>query len=137
MEFLQEFNFFRQNQKAHIYGTSTANQRIECWWSNCKKSFSAWVIEYFRHMCDDDILNIGNTIHLECIWFVYADFLQSQLDEAVHEWNTHYIRRSRHDTVTGIPDVLFHVPSLGDYEDKKVLVNEALLQSVIDERYIF
>ena len=31
--------FFRQNEKAHIYGTSTANQQIECWWSNCKKSF--------------------------------------------------------------------------------------------------
>ena len=86
------------------------------------QSFSAWVIEYFKHMCDDGILNIGNTIHLECIWFVYADFLQSPLDEVVHEWNTHYIRSSRHDTVTGIPDVLFHVPSLGDYEIRKCLL---------------
>lgn len=25
-------------------------------------------------------------------------------------WNTHHIRPSRHDTVGGVPDVLFHLP---------------------------
>ena len=25
-------------------------------------------------------------------------------------WNTHYIRPSRHDTVPGVPDILFYLP---------------------------
>ena len=75
--------FFLQDKNAHCYGTSTANQRIECWWSHCKKSFYAWVIDYFKQMVADGILQNGNKTHLECIWFVYAKFLQVQLDEVV------------------------------------------------------
>ena len=32
----------------HRYGASHANQRIENWWSQFKRSFSAWVKDYFK-----------------------------------------------------------------------------------------
>ncbi|CAB4001850.1 Hypothetical predicted protein, partial [Paramuricea clavata] len=33
-----------------------------------------------------------------------------ELDELQHHWNTHYIRRSRHDTLPGRPDELYFLP---------------------------
>ena len=29
--------------------------------------------------------------HIECIWFVYAQFLQTELDKVKQEWNYHKI----------------------------------------------
>ena len=34
--------------KAHIYGSSHSNQRIECWWSSFRKSRSNWWINFFK-----------------------------------------------------------------------------------------
>ena len=63
------------------YGALHANQRIENWSSHFKRSFSEWVIDYFKQLVHDDISVPGHVVHMECIWFVYADFLQRMLDE--------------------------------------------------------
>lgn len=39
-----------------------------------------------------------------------SSLLQKELDEIREHWNSHYIRWSRHDTVAGRPDVLYHLP---------------------------
>ena len=122
---------------AHSYGTSVANQRIENWWSHYKRSFTSWVIDFFKQMVADGILILGHHIHMECVWFVFAQFLQNQLDEVCYEWNTHFIRQSRHDTIPGVPDVLFHVPMLSGHENKKVLTTQEQLQNILNERDIF
>ena len=88
-------------------------------------------------MVADGVLQIGNKTHLKCVWFVYAQFLQTQLDEVVQEWNTHYIRKSRHDTVAGVPDILFHIPTSANFEDQKVVINGQQIQNLLDERDIF
>ena len=76
------------NVEAHRYVTSTANQRIENWWSHNRKGYTGWLIYFFKQMVDD---SLGN------------DF-----DKVRVEWNTHYIRRTRH--VPGRPDELFFLP---------------------------
>ncbi|CAH3133661.1 unnamed protein product [Porites lobata] len=37
---------------------------------------------------------------MECVWFVFSDFLQLELDKVKHEWNMHFIRQSRHNSVS-------------------------------------
>ena len=58
------------NENAHRYGTSTANQRIENWWSHQRRGYTHWVINYFKDLVDTGQLIPGNHIHLECVWFV-------------------------------------------------------------------
>ena len=83
------------------YGSSPANQRIEAMWSHTKKLFTAWVIDFFKNLVDDGILVTVSDIHKELVWFSFAGYLQTELNEVIHEWNSHYIRRSRHHTVPG------------------------------------
>ena len=70
--------FLTGSNLSHRYGASHANQRIENWWSHFKRSFSAWVIDYFKQLVHDGIFVPGHILHMECIWFVYADFLQME-----------------------------------------------------------
>ncbi len=49
-------------------------------------------------------------VQKECLWFCFAKILQTGLDEIKDNWNTHYIRKSRFDTVNGRPDALYTIP---------------------------
>ena len=40
----------------------------------------------------------------------FSELLQKHLDDVKQNWNSHYIRRSRFQTVHGRPDVLFYLP---------------------------
>lgn len=73
-------------------------------------------------------LQIKHT-HTECLWFRFHGILQHALDEVKSYWNTHYIRPSRHDTVGGVPNVLFHLPeNTGAYDCSVTISEEKLLE---------
>lgn len=57
--------------KAHRYGTSPSNQRIECWWSFLKRGRSSWWINFFKEIVNSGLLDIGSELHTECLWFCY------------------------------------------------------------------
>ena len=63
--------------------------------------------------------------HKECIWFVYAQFIQTQLAEVKHEWNYHKIRYSKGCQVSGIPDQLYHLPESKGYISQGFRVTES------------
>lgn len=125
------------NEDAHLYGSSVANQRIENWWSHNKKAFTTWVIDFFKQMVEEGILIPGHHVHMECVWFVFSHFLQLQLDEVVYEWNTHYIRQTNHETIPGVPDILYHAPILSGHEDKKVAITQGQVQRILQEKNVF
>jgi len=66
-----------------------------------------------------------------------------QADLIRDHWNTHYIRKSRHDTIPGRPDDLFHLPENSGFEDFKCLVTDQQLDdmavycAVADDENIF
>lgn len=97
-------------EKAHRFGTSPANQRIEGWWSFLQRNRSSWWISFFKDMSESGVLNLGDTFHMECLWFCFMKVIQADLDKVKDHWNSHYIRKSRHDTVPGVPDILFYLP---------------------------
>ena len=61
-------------------------------------------------MYESDVLELGNNFHMQCLWFCYLKLIQNELDKVMDQWNSHYIRRSRHDTVPGVSDILYYLP---------------------------
>ena len=45
-----------------------------------------------------------------CLWFCFAHLIQNELTEVCEHWNSHKIRKSRHYTVDGRPDILYFLP---------------------------
>lgn len=72
--------YFRQDgidefsgEKAHKYGPwSPANQRIEGWWSFFRRGRAGWWIDLFKDMAESGVLDIDNTLHMECLWFLFV-----------------------------------------------------------------
>lgn len=105
--------YFRQNYndefadlRAHRYGTSTSNQRIECWWSFFSRNRGQWWVDFFKDLREQGIIQT-TVMHQECLWFCFSELIQNDLDHVKDHWNTHAIRPSRHDTVAGRPDELY------------------------------
>lgn len=97
-------------EKSHVYGASTSNQRIECWWSYLRRSRLTWWINFFKDLKEEGSFSEDNILQEEGLWFCFAEIIQKELDFVTSHWNTHYIRRSRHDTVAGKPDELYFLP---------------------------
>ena len=68
-------------------------------------------MDLFKDMVASGQLELGNILHMECLWFCFQPVLSSELDDIKTQWNSHRIRRTRnHSTVSGIPDVLYFLP---------------------------
>ena len=103
-------SFFKSDPDSHKYVPSPRNQRIEGWWSFFRKHWASWWINYFKDMCDNGALDMADPLQNECAWFCFAGVLQKELDEIKMSWNTHYIRKSRFETVAGRPNSLYSIP---------------------------
>ena len=126
-------------ENAHRYGSSHANQRIENWWSFFRRSRSNLWINYFKVLVQDGVLQTGNELHMVCAWFCFSQVIQNELNKIVEHWNTHYIRRSRHDTIPGVPNVLYHLPELSGGTDYIVdgpigKINEMGAECLLEEQ---
>ena len=97
---------------AHRYGGSPSNQQIGNWWSRNKRLYMTWVVYHFKSLVDERKYHLGNYFHRQCACYVYAIFLQQELDTVKIEWNNHYIRKVKNSQISGIPDELFSTPQL-------------------------
>ena len=82
-----------------------------------KRGFSAWLLGFFKTLVTEGKLALENHLHMECVWFVFSDFLQLELDKVKDEWNIHFIRQPRHNTVSGVRDELYYLPQTRRFED--------------------
>ena len=97
--------------ESHRYGSSPANQRIECWWSFFRRGRGGSWIDFFKDMSATGILEIGNMLHMECLWFCFQPVISTELERVREHWNTHRIRSSRmHGHVSGVPNILYYLP---------------------------
>ena len=96
--------------KAHKYVQSVANQRIEGYWSHYRQQRASWWIDFFNDLHESDILDLSSEIHREALWFCFADVLQDDLEKVKDYWNSHRIRKSKHATVSGVPDMMYFLP---------------------------
>ena len=69
------------NKNSFVYGTSSRNQGIECWWSLFRRSRLNWWINFFKDMSADNIVDTSLTYHVEFLQFCFLGILQEELDE--------------------------------------------------------
>ena len=105
-------SYFRDDPDAHRYVPSPRNQRIESWWSSFAKQRTMWWRSFFQDLEFQSILDLSSEIHKEALWYCFANVLRRDFDFVKHHWNTHRIRKSRHNTVAGRPDSLYFLPTL-------------------------
>ncbi|CAB3995690.1 Hypothetical predicted protein [Paramuricea clavata] len=67
---------------------------------------------------------------MQCLWFCFKNILQADLDSVKDNWNSHYIRRSRHDTIPGRPNELYYLPENSGFQDHKCDVSEEQLRDM-------
>ena len=118
--FLRRYgNDWLSGLKAHRYGSSHSNQRVQGWWAFLRKSWGEWWMGFFKDVVDGGSLDISNKFHMECLWFCFSGIIQAELDEVRESWNSHYIHASRYHTANGIPDVLYFLPESSSSNDHK------------------
>ena len=114
-------------EKSHIYGSSHSNQRIEGWWSFLRRH---WWIDFFKDMVASNVLFLGNDLNMACLWFCFAHLIQADLEKVKEQWNSHYIRKSRFDTIAGIPDILYFLPESVGKSDCLIPVNNQQIEAM-------
>ena len=101
----------QSKEKSFLYGRSTANQRIESWWSQLFKSMTTRWIIFFKAMVANGLFHISLNLHLQCLHNVSIGVLQHELDDIKSLWNSHCIRHIRNSkSPGGCPDVLYFKP---------------------------
>ena len=110
------------SEKSHRFVESKHNQRIEAWWSFFRRSRSSWWINFFKDLIDKGHFLPGNELHKECLWFCFSNLLREDLKFVRIHWNTHYIRKSRFETIPGRPDMLFFLPEKNGCSDQLIEV---------------
>lgn len=91
---------------------------------------ASWWINFFKDLVDNGKVNLEKEVHKECLWFCFSGVLQSALDDMRKYWNTHYIRRSRHETVAGVPDILYFLPENSGGTDCLIPVPQGKIDEV-------
>ena len=126
--------YLMKNLSSHRYGVSHSNQRIANWWSHFLLSFSGTVTDHFKKFVREGKFIPDNMFQMECIWFVYAQFVQIQLDEVKQGWNYHKIRYSKGCQVSGIPNQLYHLPESKGYISQGFRVTESDVTNALAQR---
>lgn len=111
----------RAKENSFLYGRSTANQRIECMWSQLRRMSMNYWINLFKDLRDQGIFDNSNPIQVECLRFCFVTLIQKDLDSIVIQWNQHRIRQQRqHECPSGKPDLMYYIPEAFEATDHKM-----------------
>ncbi|ROL50293.1 hypothetical protein DPX16_19097 [Anabarilius grahami] len=113
---------------SHMYGTSTANQRIESWWSFFRKQRTQFWIELFSDLRERHLFN-GSHEHKCLLRYVFLSILQKDLDEYRELWNNHTIRPVRQSCChSGKPEAMYYLPHRFNARDCGFPVSQEVIQ---------
>ena len=95
-----------------VEGKSSANQRIEAWWSKLREGGGASWINLFKDLRDSGVFR-DDYLTKECLKFCFLPILRKELQLVVELWNTHKIQRQKRCEVEGVkPDMMFFQPEM-------------------------
>ena len=106
-------------------GRSTANQRIEAYWSQLVKDGPGWWINFFKDLRDLHLFNDSDPAHIECIRFCFMHLLRKELYQVAELWNQHIISSSKFGNSSGPrgrPDCMYFLPHLYETENYQVTI---------------
>ena len=106
------------------YGRSTANQRVECFWSQLRRMVTHFWINFFKDMRDDGVFDNSDPVQVECMRFCFTRVLQADFDRAVELWNNHRIRpQNNRECPSGKPNMMYFLPQrFGTTDQSKPLL---------------
>ena len=94
-------------------GRSTANQRIEAFWSQLIKDRVGWWRNFFMDLSDQGHFDDTDPVQLDCIRFCFMDLIRNDLTQFTESWNSHIISCSKDKSLPrGRLDVMYHLPHL-------------------------
>ncbi|KAM0803128.1 hypothetical protein BDR22DRAFT_802080 [Usnea florida] len=102
-------------RNCYMYGTSTANQRIESWWAQLTKSSLGKWIDFFRTLRDSNHFSKDMLADRIAILAIYLPTIRTEVTQFVDKWNTHNLRKqpNRPKSMQGKPLALFYYPQDG------------------------
>lgn len=106
-------------------GRSTANQRIEAYWSQLVKDGPGWWINFFKDLRDLNLFNDSDPVQVECIRFCFMHILRKELHQVAELWNQHIISSSKFGNSSGPrgrPDCLYFLPHLYGTENYQTAI---------------
>ncbi|PWY70881.1 hypothetical protein BO94DRAFT_560538 [Aspergillus sclerotioniger CBS 115572] len=114
--------------ECYIFGSSTANQRIEAWWAQLSKSLLFRYHNYFKVLIEVGDFSKDMIPDQIALYAVYMPILRTQVSSYVHTWNQHTIRKQRERpyVISGRPFMNYYHPEHTINHD--LLVHEEFLQ---------
>lgn len=110
--------------RSFLRGKSTRNQRIESYWRQFRQHLGDFYIDIFRKMESYKLLDINNSLHIECIRFCFGNLIEEEILITQKEWNEHRIRKQNNRGIlSGIPDEMYKCPELFGAVDYRKEVN--------------
>ena len=85
-------------------------------------------MDFFKNLVARGLLDTSNVLHLQCLWFCFYPVMKEALNKIKESWNCHYVRKSHHHTVAGIPNQLFFLPEFVGAVDYQKIYDERDLQ---------
>ena len=99
--------------KSFVQGKSSANQRIELWWSKHRDGGGGYWINMLKDLRGSGIYRDGDYLLDEVLKFCFLPVLRKELYLVAELWNTHNIQsQKRHEVVGGKPDIMFFTPQV-------------------------
>ena len=98
-------------ENSFMYERSTANQRIEAWWSILRKQCTNFWINKFKDMQSASLLDVSDPFQKEALRFSFMNLIQQDLNCTAKNWNSHFIQaKKKYGLCGGKPDKMFFLP---------------------------
>ena len=99
ISFLQKYFRWQDNDnhagpQSFVQGKSSANQRIEAWWSKFRDGGGGWWLNVFKDLRDSGLYT-GDSLATSCLKFCFLPILRQELQLVAKLWNTHNIQSQR------------------------------------------
>ncbi len=116
--------------KSFIEGRSTANQRIEAYWSKLRLGGGGWWMNFFKDLRDSGVYADHDPLHQECLKFCFMNVLRRELNSIAEMWNVKDIQVKKNAQLYGgKPDVMYFLPDVYGKKNYLVPTNENDVQT--------
>lgn len=111
--------------KSFIEGKSSANQRIEAYWSKLRLGGGGWWMDFFKDLRDSGVYADHDPLHQECLKFCFMNVLRNELNSIAKMWNVKDIHVKKNAQLFGgKPDVMYFLPDVYGKRNYLVPTNE-------------
>lgn len=118
------------DEQSHSFGTSQSNQRIEQFWSFFRPSIVDFYINLFKDLIAYGSFTPGNAMQTEVLRFAFMSLIRKALQNCLHNWNTHRMRKNTSINFAGGQPEIIHTTNVSF---KRHVADQQL--SIFKQRY--